>query len=176
MQDLARLRAMRVAAADIGTNSTRLLVADVGSDGSVAEVERLLEITRLGEGVDASGTLAEQPMRRVTDTLARFAARARELAAERLLAVATSAVRDAANRDDFLARVAASGFEPRLLSGDAGGGDDVRRRVLARAGRRGRIGRRHARRRRRRGLDRARARRRPTASPGRARCRPAACA
>ena len=45
---------MRVAAADIGTNSTRLLVADVGSDGSVAEVERLLEITRLGEGVDAA--------------------------------------------------------------------------------------------------------------------------
>ena len=110
--------AMRVAAADIGTNSTRLLVAEVGSDGSVAEVERLLEITRLGEGVDASGTLAELPMGRVTDTLARYAARARELAAERLLAVATSAVRDAANRDDFLARVAASGFEPRLLSGE----------------------------------------------------------
>jgi exopolyphosphatase/guanosine-5'-triphosphate,3'-diphosphate pyrophosphatase len=108
---------MRVAVADIGTNSTRLLVADVGSDGSVAEVERLLEITRLGQGVDASGTLAEEPMHRVTDTLARFAARSRELAAERLLAVATSAVRDAANRDDFLARVAASGFEPKLLTG-----------------------------------------------------------
>jgi exopolyphosphatase/guanosine-5'-triphosphate,3'-diphosphate pyrophosphatase len=56
-------------------------------------------------------------MHRVTDTLARFAARSHELAAERLLAVATSAVRDAANRDDFLARVAASGFEPRLLTG-----------------------------------------------------------
>ena len=57
-------------------------------------------------------------MRRVTDTLSRFAARAHELSAERLLAVATSAVRDASNRDDFLARVAASGFEPRLLSGE----------------------------------------------------------
>jgi exopolyphosphatase/guanosine-5'-triphosphate,3'-diphosphate pyrophosphatase len=109
---------MRVAAADIGTNSTRLLVADVGADGSVAEVERLLEITRLGEGVDASGTLAEAPMRRVTDTLARYAARAHGLSAERLLAVATSAVRDAANRDDFLARVKASGFEPLLLAGE----------------------------------------------------------
>jgi exopolyphosphatase/guanosine-5'-triphosphate,3'-diphosphate pyrophosphatase len=109
---------MRVAAADIGTNSTRLLVADVGSDGSVAEVERLLEITRLGEGVDASGTLAEAPMRRVTDTLERYAARSHGLAAERLLAVATSAVRDAANRDEFLARVQAGGFEPRLLSGE----------------------------------------------------------
>lgn len=109
---------MRVASADIGTNSTRLLVAEVGADGSVTEVERLLEITRLGEGVDATGVLGDAPMTRVTDVLARSAARARELGAERLLAVATSAVRDAANRDDFLARVSAAGFEPRLLSGD----------------------------------------------------------
>ena len=57
-------------------------------------------------------------MRRVTATLERYAARARALGAERLLAVATSAVRDAANRDDFLARVAATGFEPRLSRGD----------------------------------------------------------
>ena len=57
-------------------------------------------------------------MGRVTDTLTRYAAHARELSAERSLAVATSAVRDAANRDDFLARVAASGFEPRLLPGE----------------------------------------------------------
>ena len=109
---------MRVAAADIGTNSTRLLIADVGSDGSVAELGRVLEITRLGEGVDSSGSLGEAPMGRVTDTLARYAAHARELSAQRSLAVATSAVRDAANRDDFLARVEASGFEPRLLTGE----------------------------------------------------------
>jgi exopolyphosphatase/guanosine-5'-triphosphate,3'-diphosphate pyrophosphatase len=109
---------MRVAAADTGTNSTRLLVADVGSDGSVAEVERLLEITRLGEGVDAGGTLGEVPMRRVTDALAHFAERSRALGAERMLAVATSAARDASNGDEFLARVAETGFEPRLLSGD----------------------------------------------------------
>ena len=109
---------MRVASADIGTNSTRLLIADVAADGSVAEVERLLEITRLGEGVDAGGSLGEVPMSRVADALARYARRARALGAERLLAVATSAVRDASNRDDFLARVAATGFEPRLLSGE----------------------------------------------------------
>lgn len=109
---------MRVAAADTGTNSTRLLVADVGSDGSVAEVERLLEITRLGEGVDAAGTLGEVPMHRVTDALGRYAERARALGAERMLAVATSAARDASNGADFLARVAATGFEPRLLSGE----------------------------------------------------------
>ncbi len=109
---------MRVAAADIGTNSTRLLVADVGSDGTVEVVERLLEITRLGEGVDASGALAEVPMGRVTTTLVHFAERCRALGAERMLAVATSAVRDAANREDFLARVAATGFVPRLLTGE----------------------------------------------------------
>jgi exopolyphosphatase/guanosine-5'-triphosphate,3'-diphosphate pyrophosphatase len=109
---------MRVAAADTGTNSTRLLVADVGSDGSVAEVERLLEITRLGEGVDAAGTLGEVPMRRVTDALGRYAERAHALGAESMLAVATSAARDASNGDDFLARVAATGFEPRLLTGE----------------------------------------------------------
>jgi exopolyphosphatase/guanosine-5'-triphosphate,3'-diphosphate pyrophosphatase len=109
---------MRVAAADIGTNSTRLLVADVAPDGSVAEVERLLEITRLGEGVDAGGTLGELPMGRVAAALERYAARARALGAERMLAVATSAVRDAANREEFLARVAATGFQPRLLSGE----------------------------------------------------------
>jgi exopolyphosphatase / guanosine-5'-triphosphate,3'-diphosphate pyrophosphatase len=55
---------------------------------------------------------------RVIDTLAAYAARARGSSAERLLAVATSAVRDASNRDDFLARVAGKGFEPRLLTGE----------------------------------------------------------
>ena len=109
---------MRVAAADTGTNSTRLLVADVGPDGSVAEVERLLEITRLGEGVDAGGTLGEAPMHRVTDALARYAERSRALGSERMLAAATSAVRDASNGADFLARIAATGFEPRLLTGE----------------------------------------------------------
>ena len=166
---------MRVAAADIGTNSTRLLVADVGSDGTVAEVERLLEITRLGEGVDASGALGEVPMGRVTSTLERYAGRARTLGAEHLLAVATSAVRDAANRDDFLARVAASGFERRLLSGEeeaattfagvcsrAPGGEtgspDGTSSSMSAAARPSSCSA------------------RPAASPGRARCRPDACA
>ena len=108
---------VRVAVADVGTNSTRLLVADV-VDGLVAEVERLLEITRLGEGVDARGELSPAARERVLRCLRSFAGTARELGAQRLLAVATSAVRDAADRDAFLAAVAATGFEPRLLSGD----------------------------------------------------------
>src|SRR5260221_4093484 len=99
MQDLPRCRPMRVAAADIGTNSTRLLVADVGADGSVAEVERLLEITRLGEGVDASGTLAEAPMRRVTHTLPRYSPRSHERSGQPPLPRAPSPGPDTATPD-----------------------------------------------------------------------------
>jgi exopolyphosphatase/guanosine-5'-triphosphate,3'-diphosphate pyrophosphatase len=107
----------RVAVADLGTNSTRLLIADVAGSGSIEEVERLLTITRLGEGVDERRLLGEAPRRRVLDTLERYAARADQHGAGPRLAVATSAVRDAANRDAFLAEVAATGFRPQLLSG-----------------------------------------------------------
>jgi exopolyphosphatase/guanosine-5'-triphosphate,3'-diphosphate pyrophosphatase len=108
---------MRIGVADIGTNSTRLLVADVDG-GRVTEVERLLEITRLGEGVDARRELGEEPMRRVLDTLRHYANRAGSRGAERRVAVATSAVRDAGNRDRFLEAIRDLGFEPRLLTGD----------------------------------------------------------
>ncbi len=91
----------RVAAIDLGTNSTRLLVADV-SDGRLDEVERLLTITRLGDGVDARGALSEAAMERVTSCVKRYADRARELESETPLATATSAVRDAANGQEFL--------------------------------------------------------------------------
>jgi exopolyphosphatase / guanosine-5'-triphosphate,3'-diphosphate pyrophosphatase len=107
----------RVAAVDLGTNSTRLLVADV--DGTrITEIERLLRITRLGDGVDASHRLDAAAAERVHATLAEYAARARELGADRLLAVATSAVRDAADGAAFLAEAAhRHGIETRLLSG-----------------------------------------------------------
>jgi exopolyphosphatase/guanosine-5'-triphosphate,3'-diphosphate pyrophosphatase len=108
---------MRVAVADLGSNSTRLLIADV-ADGRVDEVERLLEITRLGEGVDASGTLQPTAMARVLGVLDRFEERARAHGAERRVAVATSAVRDAANRDELLAGVRDRGFDARVLTGD----------------------------------------------------------
>ena len=101
----------------MGTNSTRLLVADVdGAD--LAEVERLLRITRLGDRVDADGRLSDAGMERVHAVLEGYAARARELGAERVLATATSAVRDAANGGEFLADVRRRhGFETHLLSG-----------------------------------------------------------
>jgi len=108
---------IRVGAVDMGTNSTRLLVADVdGAD--LAEVERLLRITRLGDRVDADGRLSDAGMERVHTVLEGYAARARELGAERVLATATSAVRDADNGSEFLAGVRhRHGFETRLLSG-----------------------------------------------------------
>src|SRR5436305_3670750 len=108
----------RVAAVDIGSNSTRLLVADV-EDGTLREVERLLEITRLGDGVDASGALAANAMTRVERCVAEYARRAADLGASQPLAVATSAVRDAANGGAFLERlVSRTGAMAMLLSGD----------------------------------------------------------
>jgi exopolyphosphatase/guanosine-5'-triphosphate,3'-diphosphate pyrophosphatase len=109
---------MRVAAIDLGTNSTRLLVADVDG-GRVAEVERALRITRLGEGVDERRRLLPLPVARVRNVLADFRRAAERLGAERTLAVATSAVRDAENGEAFLGEVEWSyGFATRLLSGD----------------------------------------------------------
>jgi exopolyphosphatase / guanosine-5'-triphosphate,3'-diphosphate pyrophosphatase len=103
---------------DIGSNSTRLLVADA-DDGRLQEVERLLTITRLGDGVDANGRLGDEAMGRVARCVERYAARARELGAETPLAVATSAVRDAANGREFLARLERDhGVRTRLLAGE----------------------------------------------------------
>jgi exopolyphosphatase/guanosine-5'-triphosphate,3'-diphosphate pyrophosphatase len=109
---------MRVAAIDLGTNSTRLLVADV-EDGRVVEVERALQITRLGEDVDTRGRLLPLPIARVRNVLTGFRRTADRLGAERALAVATSAVRDAENGEAFLGEVEWSyGFTTQLLSGD----------------------------------------------------------
>jgi exopolyphosphatase/guanosine-5'-triphosphate,3'-diphosphate pyrophosphatase len=109
----------RVGAVDIGTNSTRLLVADVSESGGIAEVERLLEITRLGDRVDAERRLTDAAIARVDAVLERYAARAATLEAESVLAVATSAVRDAANGREFLAGAATRhGLVPRLLTGE----------------------------------------------------------
>ena len=110
--------AVRVGAIDMGTNSTRLLVADV-EGGHLVEIERLLQITRLGEDVDRDGVLVPQAMERVFETLAGFREVAHARGAIRVLATATSAVRDAANGRDFLAEIERCfGFETLLLSGD----------------------------------------------------------
>jgi exopolyphosphatase/guanosine-5'-triphosphate,3'-diphosphate pyrophosphatase len=108
----------RVAAVDLGTNSTRLLVADVVA-GRVEEVERRLQITRLGEGVDRRRLLRPAAIARVRNTLVDYRRVTERLGAERVLAVATSAVRDAENGEAFLGEIEWSyGFSTRLLDGD----------------------------------------------------------
>ena len=108
---------MRVAAVDLGTNSTRLLVADV--NGELTEVVRRLVITRLGEGVDERRRLLPLPIARVRNVLSEFRRELEALGAERTLAIATSAVRDAENGEAFLGEIEWSyGFATRLLSGD----------------------------------------------------------
>ena len=113
----ASVASVRVAAVDLGTNSTRLLVADV-SGQRLDEVARRLTITRLGEGVDARRRLLPLPIARVRNCLTDYRRELESLGAERTLAVATSAVRDAENGEAFLGEIEWSyGFATRLLSG-----------------------------------------------------------
>ncbi len=109
---------MRVAAIDQGTNTTRLLVADV-DDSGLRELVRRTEITRLGEGVDERHRLLPLPVARVRNVLTEYRREAERLGAERTLLVATSAVRDAENGEAFLGEVEWSyGFATQLLTGD----------------------------------------------------------
>jgi len=108
---------VRVASVDLGTNSTRLLVAD--ANGELQEVVRRLEITRLGEGVDERRRLLPLPMARVRNVLSDYRRELEQLGAERTLCIATSAVRDAENGEAFLGEIEWSyGFTTRLLSGE----------------------------------------------------------
>jgi exopolyphosphatase/guanosine-5'-triphosphate,3'-diphosphate pyrophosphatase len=109
---------MRIAVVDLGTNTTRLLVADVDA-GRVDEVAKRTTITRLGEGVDARRRLLPLPIARVRNCLSDYRRELEALGAERTLAVATSAVRDAENGEAFLGEVEWSyGFTTRLLTGE----------------------------------------------------------
>jgi exopolyphosphatase / guanosine-5'-triphosphate,3'-diphosphate pyrophosphatase len=108
---------VRVAAVDLGTNSTRLLVAD--ANGTLDEVVRRLRITRLGEGVDERRRLLPLPIARVRNVLSEYRRELEELGSERTLCIATSAVRDAENGEAFLGEIEWSyGFATRLLTGE----------------------------------------------------------
>ncbi|MEX2275751.1 MAG: DUF501 domain-containing protein [Actinomycetota bacterium] len=112
----------RVAAIDQGTNSIRLLVAEPlrHGDGTITagEIARDMTITRLGAGVDATGRLDPQALTRTIDALARFCRRARALGAHHIRVAATSAVRDATNRDAFVdAAREHAGSDPEILDG-----------------------------------------------------------
>ncbi|MGZ4154874.1 MAG: DUF501 domain-containing protein [Actinomycetota bacterium] len=114
----AEERPGRVAVVDLGTNSIRLLVASAAADGSLEEFARDMVITRIGAGVDATGTIAPVALERTVAVLERYARRARALHAERVAVSATSAVRDASNRGDLEAAVERLTGEPlRVIDG-----------------------------------------------------------
>jgi exopolyphosphatase/guanosine-5'-triphosphate,3'-diphosphate pyrophosphatase len=109
----------RVAAYDCGTNSLRLLVADLDpATGSEEEVLREMRIVRLGEGVDRTGRISDAAMARVLSAVGEFASLARDAGATAVRFCATSAARDAANADEFMAGVRSRvGVEPEVLDG-----------------------------------------------------------
>jgi exopolyphosphatase/guanosine-5'-triphosphate,3'-diphosphate pyrophosphatase len=108
----------RVAAIDCGTNSIRLLVADVPPSGAHTDLLRRMEVVRLGQGVDATGLLAPEAIERTRKVLAEYATSAKDLGATAVRMAATSATRDAANRQDFEDMVVATlGQAPDVITG-----------------------------------------------------------
>jgi exopolyphosphatase / guanosine-5'-triphosphate,3'-diphosphate pyrophosphatase len=110
--------AMRVAVVDIGTNSTRLLIADVGDDG-VEQIERRTAVTNMGRGVDHTNLICSEAVEEVCAVIGDYKARYEEMGAERVMAIATSAVRDAANGEAFIAELRERfDLDARLLNGE----------------------------------------------------------
>lgn len=111
---------MRVAVLDIGSNSTRVYIADVSPLHAITDVYRRSLVTRLADGVERSGRLNQPAIDRVLGALDEFAAAIAERGAERTIAVLTSAVRDAANGPDLVERIAGRyGVEARTIAGEA---------------------------------------------------------
>ena len=117
---------VRVGAIDCGTNSIRLLVADVDpGTGALTDVLRRMEIVRLGHGVDRTGVIAPESMERTLAVTREYAAACRDLGASRVRFVATSASRDARNASEFIEGVRTAFTEhfgsevsPEVVSGD----------------------------------------------------------
>ena len=113
------LTARRIAAIDVGSNSIRQIIADVRTDGSIEVVDELKAHPRLGKGLEASGALGTDSMDLAVEALQRMALLARQFGADRVEAVATSAVREAENGEFFVARVRqATGLRLRILRGE----------------------------------------------------------
>lgn len=110
---------IRVAAVDIGSNSIRQIVADVSGNGAIRVVDELKAQPRLGAGLRETGAMRPESVRSALDALTRMATLARQLGAHRIEAVATSAVRDAANGKEFLETVAReTGLRVHALAGE----------------------------------------------------------
>jgi exopolyphosphatase/guanosine-5'-triphosphate,3'-diphosphate pyrophosphatase len=108
-----------VAVIDIGTNTTRLLVAERDGDGDIVELERRTIITRLGQGVDATGRLADEAKDRVAEAIASYREIIDRVGAGQVVAVATSAMRDAENGPEFRDYLKSKfGVDARTISGD----------------------------------------------------------
>jgi exopolyphosphatase/guanosine-5'-triphosphate,3'-diphosphate pyrophosphatase len=114
---------MRVAAIDVGTNTTRLLVAETTSNFvGYRELDRKLTFTRLGEGVDSDQLIKPEAMKRTLDAISAYCAEAGELSVGAIKVATTSAVRDAKNRDDFVGAVAKiTGVKPEIVKGEREG-------------------------------------------------------
>ena len=112
----------RVAAVDCGTNSIRLLVADVDADGRLVDVVRRMEVVRLGQGIDRTGVIAPEAMERTLAMSREYADVCRRTGVERVRFVATSASRDARNADEFVEGVRAAfgdlDVAPEVVGGD----------------------------------------------------------
>jgi len=109
----------RVAAIDCGTNSIRLLIAETAADGRLVDVDRRMEIVRLGQGVDATGALAPEALERTFAVARSYAAAIAAAGADRLRVVATSATRDASNTDEFTKGMTEIlGVVPEVVPGD----------------------------------------------------------
>jgi exopolyphosphatase / guanosine-5'-triphosphate,3'-diphosphate pyrophosphatase len=107
----------RVAVIDVGSNSTRLLIADV--DGGISVIERQSRVTRLGRGVDLSGQLADEAIEAACAAIADYVEICRDSGAERVTAIATSAVRDASNGEAFVAELRERfALSARVLNGE----------------------------------------------------------
>lgn len=115
---------VRVAGVDCGTNSIRLLIADIADDGTLTDVTRLMKVVRLGQGVDATGRLAPEAIERTRVALVEYADLIRETGATAVRMVATSATRDAQNREDFFSMTrqvlgaVIPGAEAEVITGD----------------------------------------------------------
>ena len=110
---------MRVAAIDCGTNSVRLLVAESTDGGRLADLDRRLILTRLGQGVDATGRFAPEALARTLDAFAEYAGVLAHLGVDKVRLVATSAARDASNRDEFFAGARERlGVDAEIITGD----------------------------------------------------------
>ena len=109
---------MRLAAIDVGSNSVHMVIADVRRDGHFEVIDRVKEMVRLGRNMFTSGKLAREPMELAVRALKNFARLAKVRRVDRIRAVATSAVREAHNRDAFIARIRReTGLKVEIISG-----------------------------------------------------------